>query len=195
MERRLPRLVAIAALLLASASCAHRSDLHRAATQANYGVEMARMDLWREAMFRFQRAVDSAPGDAMAHNNLAVAYEANGDFEQARKQYLEALRLDRTNSYIQKNYSRYVEFLSRGRKRSTAKTAASGGARLPGPTAGANGGVTSLGPPDRPVGETPQPRPGPPPGSVPSDLPPPSPPATPPVPPPGSQTPATGGVR
>ena len=48
----------------------------------------------------------------MAHNNLAVAYEANGDFDNARKEYLEALRLDRSNQYIQKNYSRFVEFLS-----------------------------------------------------------------------------------
>ena len=78
---------------------------------------MARMNLWREAMFRFQRAVEINPSDAMAHNNLAVAYEANGDFESARKQYLEALKLDRSNEYIQKNYSRFVEFLSRNRKR------------------------------------------------------------------------------
>lgn len=75
------------------------------------------MNLWREAMFRFQRAVEINPSDAMAHNNLAVACEANGDFDKARKEYLEALRLDRTNQYIQKNYSRYVEFLSRNKKR------------------------------------------------------------------------------
>lgn len=106
-------------------SCAHRHDLTRPATQDNFGVEMARMNLWREAMFRFQRAVEINPADAMAHNNLAVAYEANGDFDNARKEYLEALRLDRTNQYIQKNYSRYVEFLSRNRKRQPkdAKTA------------------------------------------------------------------------
>ena len=78
---------------------------------------MARMNLWREAMFRFKRAVEINPADAMAHNNLAVAYEANGDFDNARKEYLEALRLDRANQYIQKNYSRYVEFLSRNKKR------------------------------------------------------------------------------
>jgi Flp pilus assembly protein TadD len=60
----------------------------------------------------------------MAHNNLAVAYEANGDFENARKEYLEALKLDRSNAYIQKNYSRYVEFLSRNKKRTAPKTTA-----------------------------------------------------------------------
>ena len=44
---------------------------------------MAQMNLWREAMFRFERAIEINPGDAQAHNNLAVAYEANGDFENA----------------------------------------------------------------------------------------------------------------
>jgi tetratricopeptide (TPR) repeat protein len=92
-------------------------DLRKPATQDNFGVQMARMNLWREALFRFQRAVEINPADAMARNNLAVAWEANGDFEKARKEYLEALKLDRSNQYIQKNYSRFVEFLSRNRKR------------------------------------------------------------------------------
>src|SRR5438045_4033120 len=104
--------------------CAHHSaDLSRPATQDNFGVQMAQMSLWREAMFRFQRAVQLNPGDAMAHNNLAVAYEANGDFENAAREYREAMRLDKSNQYIQKNYSRYVEFLSRNRKRHQRSTA------------------------------------------------------------------------
>jgi Flp pilus assembly protein TadD len=85
--------------------------------QENFGVRMARMNLWREAMFRFKRAVEMSPGDAMAHNNLAVAYEANGDFDNAAKEYREAIRLDKSNQFIQKNYSRYVEFTSRNKKR------------------------------------------------------------------------------
>jgi Flp pilus assembly protein TadD len=78
---------------------------------------MAKMNLWREAMFRFRRATQIEPDNAMAHNNLAVAYEATGDFDAAAKEYREALRLDRSNEHIQKNYSRYVEFMQRGKKR------------------------------------------------------------------------------
>jgi hypothetical protein len=103
--------------------CSHQSDLSRPAAQDNFGVQMARMNLWREAMFRFQRATEINPGNPMAHNNLAVAYEANGDFEKARKEYLEALKLDKSNQYIQKNYSRFVEFTSRNKKRTPAKAA------------------------------------------------------------------------
>jgi tetratricopeptide (TPR) repeat protein len=115
-------LVAAAVLLL---SCSHTRSTEGPRAQDNFGVQMAKMDLWREAMFRFQRAVQIDPGNAMAHNNLAVSYEANGDFEKARREYLEALKLDKSNQYIQKNYSRFVEFTSRNKKRSPARSASS----------------------------------------------------------------------
>ncbi|HEX9458321.1 MAG TPA: tetratricopeptide repeat protein [Thermoanaerobaculia bacterium] len=174
--------------LLLAIGCSHQSDLSRPASQDNFGVQMARMNLWREAMFRFERAIEINPGDAQAHNNLAVAYEANGDFEKARKEYLEALKLDRTNPYIQKNYSRFVEFLSRNRKRQ--QPASNAAAQPPkGPVPGAQGGtVTSNGQPDRPVGsEVPPPSAVSPPGAPPSDRPkpqPPTQPSPPPTPPP-----------
>lgn len=113
--------------LLTLAGCRSRLDLTRSSTQLNVGVRAAESNLWREALFRFQRAVQIDPADAMAHNNLAVAYEGIGDFEKARAAYIEALRLDRGNAHIQKNYSRFVEFTTKNRKRErkeeTAKTA------------------------------------------------------------------------
>ena len=110
--------IAIGTLLLIVIGCGSGGgDLSRSETQRQFGVRMAKMNLWREAMFRFQRAVQIDPDNAMAHNNLAVAYEANGDFDAAAKEYREALRLDRGNQYIQKNYSRFVEFTQRGKKR------------------------------------------------------------------------------
>ena len=119
LKMPLGRAAAVVILATTLAGCAHHrsADLSKPATQDNFGVQMAQMSLWREAMFRFQRAVEINPGDAMAHNNLAVAYEANGDFDKAAKEYKEALRLDRGNTYIQKNYSRYTEFMSRSKKR------------------------------------------------------------------------------
>ncbi len=99
------------------AGCGSSGDLAKPETQRQFGVRMAKMNLWREAMFRFGRAVEIEPNNAQAHNNLAVAYEANGDFEGAAKEYREALRLDRSNQYIQKNYSRFVEFTQKSKKR------------------------------------------------------------------------------
>ena len=121
MRRALPLLLLVVPLF----GCSHHSaNLARPSTQQDFGVEMARMNLWREAEFRFHRAVELNPTDAMAHNNLAVAMEANGDFDSALKEYREALRLDRTNSYIQKNYSRFTEFMSRNKKRQQRGNAA-----------------------------------------------------------------------
>ena len=175
----------VAAAVVMAAGCASRSDVTKHQTQDNFGVRMAKMNLWREAMFRFRRAVEINPSDAMAHNNLAVAYEANGDFDGARKEYLEALKLDRSNAYIQKNYSRYVEFLSRNKKRAAPKTAAAATALTPGsPPPPPRGGTMMVGPPDKPVA-TEVPRPTAPPPAVPTEIPPQPQPPPPPTPPPG----------
>jgi len=165
MMRRLTRPAATLAILLFAAACSHHTDLKKSSTQDDFGVQMARMNLWREALFRFRRAVEINPKDAMAHNNLAVAYEANGDFENARKEYLEALKLDRTNQYIQKNYSRYVEFLSRNRKRQQKdlKTAAGAGATTPAapPATAATAGAQPASVPTPPLVDASHPEPPP----------------------------------
>jgi Tfp pilus assembly protein PilF len=187
------RLGILFAAPLLALGCSHHSDLSRPATQDNFGVQMARMNLWREAMFRFERAIQINPADAQAHNNLAVAYEANGDFEKARREYLEALKLDRTNPYIQKNYSRFVEFLSRNRKRQATAPKVTA-APLSGISSGATSTtITNSGQPDRPTGaDVPPPTAITPPSAQPSDRPQPPPPAPPPTPPPASNP--TGGV-
>jgi hypothetical protein len=120
MRRAFTSSLVVIALLLVVIGCGSGGDLSRPETQREFGVRMAKMNLWREAMFRFQREVQIAPENAMAHNNLAVAFEANGDFDSAAKEYREALRLDRSNQYIQKNYSRFVEFTQRAKKREAA---------------------------------------------------------------------------
>jgi Flp pilus assembly protein TadD len=128
-------LVALLVFPLALAGCrSGGGDMSDAGTQRRFGVRMAKMNLWREAMFRFRRATQIEPDNAMAHNNLAVAFEATGDFDAAAREYREALRLDRSNEYIQKNYSRFVEFTQRGKKRD-AKPAMAGAALTTAPGA------------------------------------------------------------
>jgi len=129
-------LVALLVLLVGFACRSGGADLSDASTQRRFGVRMAKMNLWREAMFRFKRATQIEPDNAMAHNNLAVAYEATGDFDAAAKEYREALRLDRSNEYIQKNYSRYVEFIQRGKKRDQKPAVAPAETGTPGAVTG-----------------------------------------------------------
>jgi Tfp pilus assembly protein PilF len=121
----LSSLILLASLLIA-VGCRSAADTKTSETQSQFGVRMAKMNLWREAMFRFRRAVQIDPNDAEAHNNLAVALEANGDFDAAAKEYREALRLDRSNQHIQKNYSRFVEFTQKAKKREATAAAATG---------------------------------------------------------------------
>ncbi|HYC93863.1 MAG TPA: tetratricopeptide repeat protein [Thermoanaerobaculia bacterium] len=138
--------------LLLAIGCGSGGDLAKPETQREFGVRMARMNLWREAMFRFRREVQITPDNAMAHNNLAVALEATGDFDGAAREYREALRLDRQNQYIQKNYSRFVEFTQKAKKRDAAAvktTASATGAASPAPPA-----VTATAEPPTPVTST-----------------------------------------
>ncbi|HEX7831529.1 MAG TPA: tetratricopeptide repeat protein [Thermoanaerobaculia bacterium] len=133
--------------ILIIAGCGSSGDLAKPETQRQFGVRMAKMNLWREAMFRFKRAVEIEPENAMAHNNLAVALEATGDFDSAAKEYREALRLDRSNQYIQKNYSRFVEFTQKSKKREPkAATAATPAASTPAATTTTT--TTTTNPPD-----------------------------------------------
>jgi Flp pilus assembly protein TadD len=163
MTRTMTRPAATLAIVLYLAACSHHTDLQKSSSQDDFGVQMAKMNLWREALFRFKRAVEINPTDAMAHNNLAVAYEANGDFDNARKEYLEALKLDRTNQYIQKNYSRYVEFLSRNRKRQQKdlKSASAATSTAPPPAAASSTGAQPASVPTPPLVDASHPEPPP----------------------------------
>lgn len=116
-ESPIPLLTILLVMVMTIAGCSNNIDLSQPSAQLDFGVKAAENDLWREARFRFEKAVELNPGDAMARNNLAVAYEGAGEFEKARAAYVAALRIDQSNQYIQKNYSRFMEFYSRNRKR------------------------------------------------------------------------------
>lgn len=81
-----------------------------AAEQIKFGVRMAKRGLWSEALFRFRQAERFDPGNPQILNNIAVSYEALGQFDRALEAYQEAIRADRTNKDLRKNYSRFVEF-------------------------------------------------------------------------------------
>jgi len=79
-------------------------------SQLDFGVEMARRGLWSEALFRFKQAERRQPGDPEILNNIAVAYEALGRFDDALAYYQRAIKSDPANKELKRNYSRFVEF-------------------------------------------------------------------------------------
>lgn len=78
--------------------------------EISFGVKMAKRGLWSEALFRFRRAAEQRPGDSKVLNNLAVAYEAVGQYDNALLAYREALKADSNNRELKRNYSRFIEF-------------------------------------------------------------------------------------
>lgn len=109
MRRSTKALLAFGAVLILS-GCASYSRPEKAETQLSFGSDVARKGLWREAAFRFERAIEKEPNNARAHNNLAVALEAGGEFARALAEYKRALELDPNDTYIRRNYARFAEF-------------------------------------------------------------------------------------
>jgi len=109
-------------LALLTTACSSYARTDKAATQISFGSSVARKGLWREAAFRFQKAVEKEPNNARAHNNLAVALEASGEFARALAEYKKALELDPNDSYIRRNYARFAEFYT-SYTRTTGKAA------------------------------------------------------------------------
>ncbi|MEZ5332142.1 MAG: tetratricopeptide repeat protein [Thermoanaerobaculia bacterium] len=78
--------------------------------QMQFGVDMAKQGLWREALFRFRQASRMEPGNVRAMNNLAVAYEAVGLFDEALETYRAALAASPGDGELRRNYSQFLEF-------------------------------------------------------------------------------------
>lgn len=111
------RLVVVALLSALSAAPAYADARGDARQQVEFGIAVAQRGLWREAIFRWQRATELDPNYAQAFNNLAIGYEHEGDLAKAREAYDKALRLDPTNANIKQNYELFKEINERsGRK-------------------------------------------------------------------------------
>jgi Tfp pilus assembly protein PilF len=79
-------------------------------SQLSFGIKAAKSNLWDEAIFRWQKVLKENPESVAAHNNLAVAYEKKGNWEEAKKEYELALDIQPGNKLV---YSNYQEFLKR----------------------------------------------------------------------------------
>ena len=105
---------AIVALLVGLAVAPLAADARdEAKKQVEFGIRVAQRSLWREAIFWWERATKSDPTYAAAHNNLAIAYEHEGDLPKARQAYEKALELEPNNAMIKQNYELFKEINDR----------------------------------------------------------------------------------
>lgn len=104
----------LVALLLGGAVAPLAADARDdAKKQVEFGIAVAQRGLWREAIYRWERAIEIDPTYAPGHNNLAIAYEHEGELEKARIAYEKALELEPNNLYIRQNFELFREINDR----------------------------------------------------------------------------------
>jgi len=111
MNTRLVAIVASAAVLAAAPSFADAKK--DAKSQVEFGISVAQRGLWREAIYRWEKATQIDPSYAAAYNDLAIGYEHEGQLDKARKAYEKALELDPNNSQVRQNYELFKEINDR----------------------------------------------------------------------------------
>ena len=108
--------VTLLALSAAPLAADVRTDAKK---QIEFGISVAQRGLWREAIYRWERAAQIDPTYAAAQNNLAIAYEHEGDLDKARAAYEKALELEPNNAFIKQNYELFKEINDRTSRQDT----------------------------------------------------------------------------
>jgi tetratricopeptide (TPR) repeat protein len=94
-------LITFALLAFGCAAPQHQATIDQ---YNHFAIESAKLQLWNEAVFRWERILKIHPQDAQAHNNLGVAYEALGKTDKALESYERATELDPTNKFYRFNH-------------------------------------------------------------------------------------------
>ena len=105
--------VACLLFLVTCVAPAYADARSEARAQVEFGIDVAQRGLWREAIYRWEKAVEIDPTYAEAYNDLAIGYEHEGEFEKARQAYEKAVKLAPDNLQIQQNYELFKEINDR----------------------------------------------------------------------------------
>lgn len=116
------RKAAVASALMVTLALALTTPLladrrSEAKAQVDFGIELAQKQLWKEAEFRWEKAIELDSTYAAAWNNLGIAYEQQGKFDEAKKAYDKAIGLDPKNTLIRQNVDMFMEIYERQNRR------------------------------------------------------------------------------
>jgi Tfp pilus assembly protein PilF len=107
------RLLPVVLLVTALSGVAYADARSDAKAQVEFGISVAAKGLWREAIYRWERATQIDPTYGAAFNNLAVAYEHEGQLEKAGEAYERALKLEPNNAMVRQNFELFKEIHDR----------------------------------------------------------------------------------
>ena len=110
---KLPVAVLVACVAAVSATPLLADARSDAKAQVEFGISVAQRGLWREAIYRWEKATELDPTYVAAFNDLAIAYEHEGQLDKARKAYEKALELDPNNTQVRQNYELFKEINDR----------------------------------------------------------------------------------
>ena len=119
MPKRLLPVVLLVTVLSGVAYADARSD---AKAQVEFGISVAAKGLWKEAIYRWERATQIDPTYGAAFNNLAVAYEHEGLLEKAGEAYERALKLEPNNAMVRQNFELFKEIHDRSNQSQTSQS-------------------------------------------------------------------------
>ena len=100
----------VLAAMIISVGCASSGAHAQAHAEMREGVRAAQRNYWQEALFRFQSAQAIEPSGPEVLNNLAVALEALGCYDEALATYKQALQTGSKPTPLRRNYARFAEF-------------------------------------------------------------------------------------
>ena len=109
----LGRSLIIFGLLISLGGVAYADARTDAKAQVEFGIAVAQRGLWKEAIYRWERATQIDPTYAAGFNNLAVAYEHEGMLDKAAEAYERALKLEPNNSLVRQNFELFKEIHDR----------------------------------------------------------------------------------
>jgi Tfp pilus assembly protein PilF len=89
--------------------------------QIRFGAQAAKENLWDEAIFRWKKVIAENPRSVAAHNNLAIAYEKKGLWEEAKKEYETALQINPNDKFLSYNYTQFLKRAEKQEKRKNEK--------------------------------------------------------------------------
>ena len=115
-RRTVVLVVSVSALSVMRVSLLQAADARtEAKAQVDFGIDVAQRGLWREAIYRWEKAVEIDPTYAAAFNDLAVAYEHKKDSStrRARGPTRRRSKIEPNNSQIKQNYELFKEINDR----------------------------------------------------------------------------------